>query len=144
MDDNGNVQIVDFSFSPEPKRFTVNGDVFECSPELPLTVMLTAANIKMDMESFKTQGLEPILTFFDEVFIGDSSQRFRARVNDKERPIGLRHIMKILPWLMEVYGLRPTEESESSLPLPVNTGTISTAGLLPEVSTSSDSSSPAS
>lgn len=128
MDRDGQTEIADFSFSIEPKCFVINGDVFECSPELPLDVMEKAAKMKMDRETMQREGMEPVLAFFDEVFIGDSAQRFRARVRDKERPIGIRHIVKILPWLMEEYGMRPTEPSESSSPSPESVGTTSTDG----------------
>lgn len=144
MDGTGLAEIIDFSFSPEPKRFRVNNDVFECSPELPLGVLARAAKMKMDRETLERDGLEPILGFFDEVFIGDSSQRFRARVDDKANPIGMRHILKILPWLLEVYGLRPTEPSESSSPSPESAGTTSTGGVSSEESILSPSASLAS
>jgi hypothetical protein len=144
MDEHGTAEIADFSFSIEPKKFTVNGDLFLCAPELPLPLMEKAASMRLDRETMQREGMEPILKFFDEVFIGDSAQRFRARVNDRERPIGLRHITKILPWLMESYGLRPTEPSESSSPLPESDGTTSTDGVSQEVSILSNSGSPAS
>jgi hypothetical protein len=144
VDDNGNVDIIDFSFSPEPKRFQINDDIFECSPELPLGIMARAASMKFDAETLRVKGIEPILEFFDEVFIGDSSQRFRARVNNKERPIGLRHVIKILPWLMEAYGLRPTEPSQPSSQLPESTGMTSTVGALGQESIPLSSDSPAS
>jgi hypothetical protein len=142
MDLDGLTEIADFSFSPEPKRFRINDDVFECSPELPLGVLARAAKMKMDRDTLERDGIEPILAFFDEVFIGTSSQRFRLRVDSKTNPIGMRHILKILPWLLEVYGLHPTEPSESSSPLPESAGTTSTAGVSPVESTHSLSALP--
>jgi hypothetical protein len=142
MNSNGAVEIVDFSFSLEPKRFRINDDVFECSPELPLNVMARAANIRLDPQSVRENpehALDPIVAFFDEIFIGDSSERFKARLTDRERPIGLRHITHIIPWLLEVYGLRPTELSSSSSTSPENDGTTSTDGASSTVSTPSDS-----
>lgn len=144
MDQNGKVEIADFSFAPEPKRFRINDDIFECSPELPLGVLEMAANLNINKETLKTEGIEPVLKFMDEIFIGDSGQRFRERTRDKARPISLRHINAIIPWILEVYGLRPTEPSESSSTSPDSTGTTSTDGAPHEESTLSSSESLAS
>jgi hypothetical protein len=144
MDVNGQVEIADFSFSPEPKRFRINDDVFECAPELPLGTFAKIAGMKLDRASLTELGIEPMLQFFDELFIGDSSERFRGRVHDKTRPIGMRHIQKIMPWLLEVYGLRPTEPSEHFSPSPESAGTTSTGGVSSEESIHSSSDQPAS
>lgn len=139
MDENGLTDIADFSFSPEPKRFKINDDIFECSPELPLGVLARAAKMKMDKDSLEKEGLEPILRFFDEVFIGDSSKKFRSRIDSKSNPIGMRHILKIMPWLLEVYGLRPTDPSEPFSLSPTNDGMTSTDGASQKELTASNS-----
>lgn len=125
---DGMVEIQDFSFSPEPKRFRINDDVFECTPEMPLAVMVKASELQLTAEVLKTKGMEPVLAFFDSVMFDASAQRFRERTADKVNPVGLRHVAKIIPWLMEVYGLRPTQPSEDSSASPESDGTSSTDG----------------
>lgn len=128
MDEHGNLDIIDFSFSPEPHRFRINDDVFECTAELPLSALVEVANMKFDIGTLKDVGLEPVLKFFDTVMLDDSAKRFRERVDSKTQPIGMRHVMKIIPWLLEVYGMRPTEPSTPSSESPPSGGTTSTAG----------------
>lgn len=145
VDTDGMVEIKDFSFSPEPKQFRINDDIFQCAPELPLGVMAKVAELKLDAETLRKEGLEPVLQFFDEVMYDASAARFRQRVSDKTQPIGMRHVMAILPWLLEVYGLRPTQPSEDSSASPESDGTSSTDGasaveLIPSSSESLDSS----
>lgn len=131
VDDNGKLEIADFSFSPEPKTFTINGDVFKCTPELPLGLMAKAATIKFDAKTLREDpehALDPLVDFFASVMFEDSFKIFQERLTDKERPIGLRHIMKILPWLLEVYGLTPTMPPSDSSGSSVSDGETSTAG----------------
>lgn len=139
MNADGIPDIVDFSLSPEPKKFRINDDVFEMAPVMPLGTMIAISKLKFDQETLRAQGLEPMLSFFDELFIGTSSTRFRSRVIDKENPIGLEHVLKIIPWMLEVYGMRPTEASLPSSTPPTEDGETSTAGASPEASTHSSS-----
>ena len=127
------IEIKDFSFSVEPKRFRINDDIFEAVPEMPLHLMSMAA--RLTSQNIASQGVEIILELFDELLVPTAAARFRERVNDKIQPIGMRHINAILPWLMEVYGLRPTEPSADSSSTPDGTGMSSTHGVSSEAST---------
>lgn len=134
-------EIMDFSFSLEPKRFRVNDDIFECAPILPFNVMAQAAHFQISVKDLREdpeKALRPIFDFFEAVMLGDSFTRFRARFEDRARPIGLTHLMKIMPWLIEEYGLVPTQQSSNSSPSPDGTGTTSTAGAHSTESTHGD------
>ena len=144
MDSNGMVEIADFSEDLTPKQFRINEDVFLCAPTLPLGTLTDVANFKIDTEQIKEHGLEPILSFFDKVFYDESALRFRERVDSKTEPIGLTHVMKIIPWLLEVYGLRPTGPSELFSLSQESGGMTSTGGASLVGSTLSNSPSPAS
>lgn len=127
------LEIKDFSFSLEPKRFRVNDDIFECAPEIPLHALALAANLKIDVNLLKEdpeKALVPIFEFFEEIMLGDSYQRFYVRFKDNQKPIGIRHLMKIVPWLVEEYGVTPTPQPSNSLNSPEDTGETSTAGVL--------------
>jgi hypothetical protein len=124
------VKIKDFSHSLEPKQFEINGDIFLATPELPLGIMQDMVRFRNIREQLEEEGLEPVLRLLDALLFDESAERFRARVKDKQRPIGITHVMEIIPWLMEEYGLRPTQPSQpsSSGSSDETTGTSSTAG----------------
>jgi hypothetical protein len=144
VDTDGVVEIKDFSFSIEPKRFRINDDIFEATPEMPLTIAVTAAKIASS-GALQKGDMEPVLEFFDEILLEESAARFRQRMTeDKKQPIGMRHINAIIPWLLEEYGLRPTAPSSDSSDSQDGTGMSSTAGALSDESILSSSDSHAS
>lgn len=113
------VKYKDFSLSPEPVTFKIAPDEFLCYPEIPLDVLMEVA------EASTTAGtgldrVKQMLDMLEGVMEPESFATFVARTKKgtteqpNKNPIGMRHITELLPWLMEVYGLRPTQESDSS------------------------------
>lgn len=144
VDVDGNVEIKDFSFSVEPKRFRINNDIFYATPEMPVTIAATAAKISQS-GALQKGDVGPILEFFDEILLDESATRFRHRFTaNKQQPIGMRHVNVIIPWLLEEYGLRPTEPSADSSSSSDGTGMSSTAGVSNEESIPLSSDSPVS
>lgn len=113
------VRFKDFSLSPEPVTFRIAPDDFECYPEIPLDTLLELAAISVDSSDRQKQ-FERLKDFFDGIMPTEMAARFRARCkastpeDPNPQPIGMRHVTAILPWLMEVYGLRPTQQSSES------------------------------
>jgi hypothetical protein len=113
------VKFKDFSLSPEPVTFKISPDEFLCYPEIPLDVIMEVAALAQSdatgMERFK-QTLE----LFEGILEPESYETFRRRCRKGTKedpnpfPVGMRHIRDLLPWVMEVYGLRPTQESSES------------------------------
>lgn len=104
----------DFTVSEDPVTFRVAPDTFECVPEVSLDVLMEMADVAELKGDPKSQ-VAKMLDFFDGVMTGDSYERFAARTKrGAEKPIGMRHLVPILQWMMEVYGLRPTEPSTES------------------------------
>lgn len=143
-DSNEVVRHADFSLSPEPVTMTIAPDTFELVPEIPLDALTDMMNIGTKMEGEdRSQWMERIYQFFDGLMTPDSAAKFRERGrkstpdNVNRNPIGMRHIQNILPWLMEVYGLRPTQESSESSDGSEPTSTDSTDGASAEVLTTS-------
>jgi hypothetical protein len=108
------VVIKDFSHSLEPKKFRINDDVFEASPEMPLGMIQDLAKFMVSRDELSGKGLEVLLELFDALLFDASAAKFRERTKDKEKPIGVSHAIEIVPWLLEQYGLRPTQPSSPS------------------------------
>lgn len=128
MDSDGNVEIADFSFSIEPKRCRVGDDIFEFAPVLPLGMMEKVTRMGNLGEVMRERGLAPILELMQSLMFPKSYERFVERVNDVVLPIDHTVFMRMMQWLLEVYGLRPTEPSSPSSESPESTGMTSTAG----------------
>lgn len=118
------MEIMDFSYVPTPKQFKIGPDIFTMPPELPLTVVGELMKFTTG-----TQDIALFVRFFDLILDDASAARFRERCESKTEPIGLATIQKILPWVLEVYGLRPTEASSNSAPSSEDDGTTSTDGV---------------
>ena len=62
------------------------------------------------------------------VLLPESNALFQKRLEDLENPIGLEQAGSVIEWLLEHYGMRPTEPSSDSSTGPVSpaSGTNST------------------
>lgn len=107
------VEIMDFAADDVEIMFNVGPDRFFCAPDIPLGVMQKIGGLKNLQATVETDGMEPVLLVFDEFLTPQSAVLFRECVGVK-KTIGLRRIMRILPWIMEKYGLRPTQPSSPS------------------------------
>ena len=136
-----NVQIMDFAAGDTSPDFYVGSENhFVCVPDIPLGIMQQIARFRDVQKTLTESGdLEPILQLMDQLLMDESAHLFRERVKDKT--IGVKRLMKILPWIMEEFGLRPTQPSTPSSPGQSDgeTGTTSTDGASPSESTSLDS-----
>lgn len=131
------VRYRDFSLSPEPITFEIAPDVFTCFPEIALDTLAEMSGLSLGGGGDTGSQLSKIYDFFDGIMEPDSAARFRERgrkstkENPNPYPIGMRHVMDILPWLMEMYGLRPTQPSDESQGGSDGTATSSTDGVSP-------------
>ena len=128
---DGVPRVHQFKLSLEPKRFKFTGDefVFEAAPDLPPTVLdLVPLLTKIDVSAGQ-EGIQPLYDFMEEVLLPDSVTEFRERLSSKNKTFGITSIRETITWLLEEYGLRPTQPS---LPSPSaslgDDGTSSTAG----------------
>lgn len=138
--ENGEIEMKDFSFSLEPKPFRIAPDVFYAAPALPFGIGATVAKFK-DMAA--DDAPERMLQFFDAILLDESAARMRQRATSKIEPIPMTLCMPIINWLLEEYGMRPTQPSEpsSSTSGATDDSTSSTAGAPSTDSTGPDSPS---
>jgi hypothetical protein len=113
------VRFKDFSFSAEPVTFRISPDTFECAPEIPLDSIVELSMLSVSDGDRKAQ-FERMKDFLDGILVYESAALFRQRCKPGTQeepnpyPIGMRHVQALLPWFMEVYGLRPTQPSSES------------------------------
>jgi hypothetical protein len=116
-------------------------------PELPALMLVEFSGTLADLNEATVKDQPKLFTdIFELILTEESAARFTTRMSSREDPIGINQLNKILPWLMEQYGLRPTTPSSGSSggsPNP-DDGTNSTDTASPAESTSSDLEPPAS
>jgi hypothetical protein len=109
------VEIRDFTTHIDV-RFRIDDDVFVGVPNIPgFDLLKFGAMVEGLSEHDIMANSEYFSTMFRLVLEEASADVFLARMGDKKRPISMPQVMKIMPWLMESYGMRPpTPSSESS------------------------------
>lgn len=122
----------DFTKPKKRVEFRIDEDLFEAPRVLPIPVMQelasTADRLKGNLSN--AEQLQMVISIFDTILPDAAAARLRERISSKEEPVDLEQIMDIMLWLLEVYGLRPTQPSaDSSAGQPaVTSGTPSAAG----------------
>lgn len=148
--------IRDFTIHREPKQFRIDDDVFKApaiiSPVALQEISILYAGIG-DLATV-TNDIERTLVLLGKIFTillpGPSGARFKERLLSAEEPLDLNgQVIPVLYWLLEQYGMRPTQPSspspDGSTDGPTNTpngGTSSTDGPSPTESTTEDSTPP--
>jgi len=135
--------VKDFTVKRQPKRFRIDGDIFEAASAIPGE---TLVEFTVRFEKFQESGplkesYEAILTALELVMLPDSYALLRKRLGDLANPIELDQIVDVAMWLLDQYGLRPTQPSSVSSggsPSP-ESGTSSTGSTPPGESTSEPS-----
>ena len=127
----------DFSREEEMETIevTMDGDTFHFAGALPTMALLDVAKVNAEKDQIKK--LEIVMEFLDSVMLGDSSERFAARLASAENPITLDQCTALMFWLIEeAYTIgRPTDGSSASQNGSETTGTSSTDGAEPTAST---------
>jgi hypothetical protein len=115
-------------------KFRIDDDVFVGVKNIPALDLVEFAKLFDGMtESDMIQDTKAFDTMFHLVLEEPSADRFFTRMGSKTEPISMAQVMRVMPWIMEKYGMRPTEPSSNSLTGSLNQGdgTSSTASALP-------------
>lgn len=139
--DDGEIEIKDFTLKVKRFGFKVDNDTFVAHAALGLPAMQELSKVTKNLgEAVRSGDYTPITDVFGQLLEDASARRFTQRVVAKGTDTidVKKQLLPILYWLLEKYGLRPTQlSSESSTGSPSETGGItSTAGSLTEVSSS--------
>jgi hypothetical protein len=111
-DENGVIEIKDFTLPAKPKHFKIGSRMFIAVEQIPLGLMEDLVDLASTVGAKKN--LDAMFKFFDAILVDDSATLMREGLHDKVEPIGAPHIIPLMHWLMEEYGFRPTEPSETS------------------------------
>lgn len=112
--DNG---IMDFSSPRGTIKFRIDDDIFEAHSEVAAISMLRFASEAERMEDKDVsidEQVKILQNMFHIILTSESATRFIRRLEDDARPIGIGQFTKITTWLLEQYGLRPTESDSPS------------------------------
>lgn len=128
--------IKDFSVTAEPKTWTMDGDTFIAPPTIPPMVLAdiaeSASALTNVAENDLRGRLEAVANLFDMLLTPETAPRFRERLTAKKAATAAdtidlnKQAIPVLYWLLEEYGLRPTEPSEPSATGHDGTGISST------------------
>lgn len=101
----------------EPVSFELDGDTFYCAPKMPMSIIRQVAGLRNTMKSDEITGekMENLLNIMRGLMFDESVALLDARIESKENPIDIKEISDIIAWLLEVYGLRPFQESSDSV-----------------------------
>lgn len=130
----------DFSRKRERIIFVIDEEEFEAAVALPAEIFVQFTvrfNEYTETDGWK-ESYEALDAALDLVLLTDSYERLHARFSDKTKPVDVDQMADIIMWLLEQYGLRPTQQSSDSSdgqPSP-EPGTSSTANSPAEESTS--------
>jgi hypothetical protein len=110
-------EIMDFSTPRKSLKFKVDDDFFEAAPdvaaELAIEFMDKSQQLD-DTDATAEQQIAVLHAMFNMVLFPESAEKFISRLRDPKNPIGYERINRIVKWLFESYGLRPTESDSSS------------------------------
>jgi hypothetical protein len=106
--------ILDFTDPMPPARFRIGDDVFEVVPGLPALSFMEFSDLAGQQIEEPGEARDMFQRMFRLVLVEDSAERFIARLEDRHRPITIMQVQKVIPFVMEQLGLRPTEPSEPS------------------------------
>lgn len=130
------VEIKDFTIRKKTIPFRIDNDVFHATAILSIPMMQNLVRVSRDLgEMMKNDDYSAMEMLFTELLLPPHGERFAQRLKSKDvDAIDVkRQVLPIMHYLLEQYGLRPTQlSSDSSAGLPSGTdGTSFTAGSSP-------------
>lgn len=109
--------MMDFSVTRGTIKFRIDEDVFEAPPDIAAELALRFADesSRLDAEGVDVdEQIQIIHKLFRMILLPASADRFIARLGDSHHPIGADTFQNVTRYLLEQYGLRPTEPGSDS------------------------------
>lgn len=110
-------ELKDFTRKRTRVLFRIDDDVFEAAPALPAETLSEFASRFSSVGETQDahERFMVMASALELVLLPDSYARFRERLRDRAQPIEIDQLSDCLIWLLEQYGLRPTQPSSVSL-----------------------------
>lgn len=100
----------------QPVSFNLDGDTFHCTSKLPMFVVRKVGKLRgIEGDGLNDDKIEKFLSILRDIMLDESVELFNRRLESKSEPIDIDEISEIIAWLLEVYGLRPFQESSDSV-----------------------------
>lgn len=107
--------VKDFTRAHVRIQFRIDSDLFEAARALPGKTLTEFATRFGEIGKLPTgEQVDGILQALTLVLLPESAARIDKRLGDLENPVELEQAMEIMMWLLERYGLRPTQPSSNS------------------------------
>lgn len=106
----------DFSKPRKRLTFTIDGEQFEAASVLPGDVyaeFVTQYSGTGEKQTYQQQH-DQLKTALGLALLPESWERFSKRLKDKTNPIDDDQLSEVILWLLEEYGMRPTQPSQLS------------------------------
>jgi hypothetical protein len=97
-------------------EFQIDDDVFRGVPNIPVEQFVKLAAGFSNEDTPLEEQVSLFHAMFRTLLTDESAELFITRMGDKENPISIVQVQDIMMWLMEQYGMRPTQQSLASLP----------------------------
>jgi len=95
----------------EPISFKIYEEEFHCMSAIQGSVMLEI--IEKTTSADPADSARLIKSFFKQVLLDESYERFEALIHDKEKIVSMETFSEIIAWLLEQYGTRPEAQPEA-------------------------------
>lgn len=130
---DGIARFKDFTEHQTKIQFSVRGEMFTAKDDIPLPYLGRLSELGSGLGDSGEDATAKILKVFEAMLDKQSYEKFEQAISgDGEIVIGITLIQQIITWLLEQYGLRPTEPSSGSGITLSESGGNSTAGAVPE------------
>lgn len=96
----------------EPLVFKLHGEEFTAIPTIQGKVLMDLVSKSQSEDS--VEAMSVISTFFDNVLVEESLERFNALLSDKKRIVTMETLGEVISWLIEEYSGRPNQQPEAS------------------------------
>lgn len=106
------VQMKDFTKKKKVVQFAFDGEVYRCYPGLAPEGLQDLVRFADDITA--ENAMKSLHGFFDVVMNEENARKIQAKLRDKESPLEIDVATDMMLWILEQFGLRPTQSSPDS------------------------------
>jgi hypothetical protein len=105
----------DFTRPHLPISFTIDDDKFDAVPAIPAQTLMDMTSEFESMDDDNAgESIKAMMAVLEKFLMPASFRRFSERMASREEPIEFPQVNDVIFWLLEQYGMRPTQPSSAS------------------------------